>query len=446
MVLFHVADLRKARLSRSSLLIIFLLYSGIAVVQHHYYHHYHCHYTAQAFLFVENNKNHRLPIASNRRSLPSSSSTTTTTTTTTRRLLTELKASTATSNNNNNNSNNNNDNTTSNYKYYRTMLSVNEKTRDGLKNKTILLTGATGGLGKALAIQIAHHCDPKCLILSGRKIDTLNNIANECRNSSSSSSSSSATTNNNVIHTLPADLSNKESVQQLGDRALELVADNANRIDVLINCGGVSSRSDFVDTKLDVDEQVMQINFFAGAALAKKVVPGMMMMSGNGGDGGGSSGGKIIWISSVQGLMGIPSRTSYAASKFAVQGYCEALRSELVSSHIQVHCVSPGYIRTNLSLSAVTGDGTPHGTMDAATANGADPMEVAVEILDTIYINGRNDFIVASSLSTKVAIWLRLLCPGVLQSLLVKRYEKAVAAKLQQKEFTDPHATAKKID
>ena len=68
--------------------------------------------------------------------------------------------------------------------------------------------------------------------------------------------------------------------------------------------------------------------------------------------------------------MGTPYRTSYAASKFAVQGYCEALRSELAMSHVSVHLVSPGYIRTNLSVSAVMGDGRAYSKMDETTANG----------------------------------------------------------------------------
>jgi dehydrogenase/reductase SDR family member 7B len=96
-----------------------------------------------------------------------------------------------------------------------------------------------------------------------------------------------------------------------------------------------------------------------------------------------------------------------------------------------VHCVSPGYIRTNLSKSALTGDGTAHGKMDATTENGADPQDVAVEILDKV-ANGRNDFIVAATPSAKAAIWLRLLCPGLLQNLLVKRFVKS-----QKKEKED---------
>jgi short-subunit dehydrogenase len=92
-----------------------------------------------------------------------------------------------------------------------------------------------------------------------------------------------------VTHVITCDLSDKASVADLSERALNVCH---QRIDVLINNGGVSSRSRFLDTKLDVDEKVMQINFFAGVALAKALVPGMVERGH----------GKIIWISSVQGL------------------------------------------------------------------------------------------------------------------------------------------------
>ncbi len=301
-----------------------------------------------------------------------------------------------------------------------TMSIVSQETRDALNGKSVLLTGASGGLGAQFALQIAQYCNPKTLILSGRKEGALQKIADECK---------SAGLDENVVHIVTADLSNKESVQALGESAVEICS---NAVDVLINCGGVSSRSDFLDTKLEVDERVMQINFFAGASLAKAVVPGMVQ----------NKNGKIIWISSVQGLMGIPSRTSYAASKFAVQGYCEAMRAELATSGVTVHCVSPGYIRTNLSMSAVTGDGSAHETMDEATANGADPRDVAVQILDTAVAKGKADFVVAATASAKVAIWLRMLFPQVLQNLLVKRFEKAKT----KKEAAAVPASDKKMD
>ena len=103
----------------------------------------------------------------------------------------------------------------------------------------------------------------------------------------------------------------------------------------------------------------MQVNFLSGAALAKAVVPGMVQKGL----------GAIIWIGSVQGLLGIPQRTSYAASKFAVQGYCEALRGELASSGVTVHVASPGYIRTNLSRSAVGGSNQEREDLQAAASS-----------------------------------------------------------------------------
>jgi dehydrogenase/reductase SDR family protein 7B len=296
---------------------------------------------------------------------------------------------------------------TQNSEIYTTMLEVADSTKLVFQGRSVLVTGASGGLGAQLAIQLAQ-CKVQSLVLSARKEEALQKLVEECKGVSPET----------TISFVKCDLSNRESVLNLGKEALVL-CDGV--IDILINCGGVSSRSNFVDSKLEIDEMVMQINFLSGAALAKAVVPNMIL----------NKFGKIIWISSVQGLVGIPSRTSYAASKFAVQGYCEALRAELATSGITVHCVSPGYIKTNLSKSAMTGDGTAHGKMDATTAQGADPKDVAVEILDSV-AKGKNDFIVAANLSAKAAIWARLLCPGLLQKMLVKRFLKS-----EQKEKED---------
>lgn len=219
-------------------------------------------------------------------------------------------------------------------------------TQNAFRGKNVLLTGASGGLGYAFALQLAH-CGVKTLVLSARSEASIQNVASACKEISSATD----------VHCLVCDLSNPDSVALLGKEASKLCNDV---VDVLINNGGVSSRSRFLDTKPEVDATVMQINFLSGASLAKAVVPGMV----------GRNSGAILWISSVQGLFGLPERTSYAASKFAVQGYCEGLRCELASSGVDVHVASPGYIRTNLSRSAITGDGTPHGKLDSTTANG----------------------------------------------------------------------------
>jgi short-subunit dehydrogenase len=294
------------------------------------------------------------------------------------------------------------------------------KAKNDFANKNILITGASGGLGRCLAQQLAK-CSVSTLILSARSIDKLQTVAQECRDIASLY----APDTDLKVQVVKCDLTDTASVDNLGKEALQCCSDrNSGVVDVLINNGGISSRSDFVDTTIEVDEQLMQVNFLSGARLAKMVVPAMIR------GGLGNNGGCIMWISSVQGLLGIPSRTSYASSKFAVQGYCEALRAELASSDVSVHVISPGYIRTDLSKSAITGDGRLYGKMDETTENGADPNEVAVAVLDGVAKRrsgkvGGSDFVVAAGLSAKIAIWLRLIAPGFLEKKLQKRYSKS---------------------
>lgn len=152
-----------------------------------------------------------------------------------------------------------------------------ESTQEVFRGKNVLLTGASGGLGKALALQLAH-CGVKTLVLSARSQASLQaDVADECQDISSTT----------AIHTVICDLSDTDSVTTLGKEAVKLCD-----VDILINNGGVSSRSRFVDTKPEVDATVMQINFLSGASLAKAVAPGMIERNS----------GSIIWISSVQGL------------------------------------------------------------------------------------------------------------------------------------------------
>jgi dehydrogenase/reductase SDR family protein 7B len=296
---------------------------------------------------------------------------------------------------------------------------LSEDAKLQFQHKSILLTGASRGLGRSLAHQLAE-CNVSLLILSGRDEDALQQVKKECEDIASSSSQQAAL----KIEIIPCDLSDKLSVDNLSTKSLSIAKQlhATKAIDILINNGGISSRSSFIDTDISVDEKLMQVNFFSGAQLAKSIIPSMVDQSS----------GRIIWISSIQGKLGTPFRTSYAASKFAVQGYCEALRSELTSSNVHVHVVSPGYIRTNLSKSAVLGDGKSYGITDVTTANGKDPDEVATTIMNSV-ANEQMDFIVAATFSAKVALWLKFLAPSFLDNMLVKRFEKQ---KTEMKEKT----------
>lgn len=136
-----------------------------------------------------------------------------------------------------------------------------------------------GGLGRAFALQLVQ-CQVKTLILSARNETSLEQVVSECQEVSSSTT---------TIHIVTCDLSHPQSVTQLGRKALELCNDT---VDVLINNGGVSSRSTFLETTPEVDSRIMQINFLSGASLAKALVPGMIQQAS----------GTIVWMSGFQGL------------------------------------------------------------------------------------------------------------------------------------------------
>lgn len=145
-----------------------------------------------------------------------------------------------------------------------------------------LLTGASGGLGRSLAIQMTK-CGAKAIILSARDQTSLEQVAKECHEAAAAEKESIE------IHVVPCDLSDPESVSKLCQDSLKAAG---GAVDVLVNNGGISSRSRFLSTTTKIDELVMRVNFLSGAQLAKAVAPGMV----------DKKKGAIIWIGSVQGL------------------------------------------------------------------------------------------------------------------------------------------------
>lgn len=159
---------------------------------------------------------------------------------------------------------------------------LTDSTKQTFKEKSVLLTGASRGLGKSMAYALSS-CEPSLLILSGRDEIALKEVREECIQLAPSSTQ---------VEIVVCDLSDNTSVENLANKALD---SSSGVIDVLINNGGISSRSSFLETKLDVDQKLMQVNFFSGIILAKKLIPQMVTNKGSNG------GGKVIWISSIQG-------------------------------------------------------------------------------------------------------------------------------------------------
>uniref|UniRef100_UPI00321620C6 SDR family NAD(P)-dependent oxidoreductase n=1 Tax=uncultured Draconibacterium sp. TaxID=1573823 RepID=UPI00321620C6 len=209
-------------------------------------------------------------------------------------------------------------------------------------NKTIWVTGATSGIGRAVAIELSKK--QVTLVLSGRNVQALNNTASVCEQNGSST----------VM--VPFDLGDEKSVQT----AANTVLDKGIKIDALYQFGGISQRSFVNETPVTVDRKIFEINYFGTIALTKLILPEMIK----------NGGGQIAVTSSIVGKFGFPYRSSYSASKQALHGFFESLRAENTKNNIAVSVIIPGRIKTNISVNAVNKDGKTHAKMDAGQDTG----------------------------------------------------------------------------
>ncbi|KAG5192946.1 hypothetical protein JKP88DRAFT_272249 [Tribonema minus] len=274
-----------------------------------------------------------------------------------------------------------------------------------LKARVVWVTGASSGLGEQLAIQAAAGA-PKLLIISGRNEDALRRVAEAC-----AAAASPAATDSRVL-VVPFDVSDAGARERAAKEVLEAAG---GAVDVLVNCAGVSVRAAVESTSMEVDRMLMETNFYSAVDLTKAVLPGMVNQKS----------GSIIAINSVQGKLGLAYRAGYSASKHALSGYCDALRAEVAPHGVRVLSACPGYVRTALCLNALRGDGSRHARMDASTAAGADPADVAASIWRGD-AEGRGELVLAP-LYVRVACVLRALAPWVVFRAAARRAEREAA-------------------
>jgi len=210
------------------------------------------------------------------------------------------------------------------------------------KGQNIWITGATSGIGKAVAIELS---EEKChLILSGRNQAELEKTGEICRQKGAQ------------VTTVAFDLGDPESIES----AFKFVKNQEITINALYHFGGISQRSLVSETPLFVDRKLFEVNFFGTIALTKMVLPEMIE----------NGGGHIAATSSLVGKFGFPYRSSYSASKHALHGFFESLLAENKSNNIKVSMIIPGFINTNISVNAVNSKGDAHGKLDENQAKG----------------------------------------------------------------------------
>ena len=253
------------------------------------------------------------------------------------------------------------------------------------QGQVVWITGASAGIGEALALAFARQ--GARLVLSARNEAALRRVQAACAPAEAL--------------VLPLDLAAPDTFAA----AVTAVRARFGRIDLLVNNGGISQRSLALETSLAVDRQLMEVDYFGPVALSKAVLPGMVAQGT----------GRIVVISSLVGKFGTPYRSAYAAAKHALHGFFDSLRAEIHGSGVGVTILCPGFIHTGVSVNALTGDGSTLGEMDAATAQGMAPADFAHRALQAI-AQGRDEVAIGGRETWGVV--LKRLAPGLFARVL----------------------------
>uniref|UniRef100_A0A914WR35 Dehydrogenase/reductase SDR family protein 7-like n=1 Tax=Plectus sambesii TaxID=2011161 RepID=A0A914WR35_9BILA len=261
-----------------------------------------------------------------------------------------------------------------------------------VKDKTVLITGASSGLGRALAFRF-HRAGAR-LILTARSIDKLEQLCAELQ----------AANPNNTNEPLYRYL---DMAEPNGIADLAQLSPN-RKIDVLVNNAGQSMRGSCRDTTLAVQRQIMDVNFFGHVAVTQALLDAI------------PENGTIIVVGSVQGRIAVPYRSAYGASKHAIQAYFDSMRGE--EPRLNVLMVSPGYINTNISHSALTATGQRHGKAEHSLLTGM-TADFAADQIYRALVAGRSELVLAPW-QPRFAIFLRYALPDLYFWVMRRRAAK----------------------
>jgi dehydrogenase/reductase SDR family member 7B len=253
--------------------------------------------------------------------------------------------------------------------------------------KVVWITGASSGIGEALAIELAKA--GARLVLSARREDELARVAEQCRSTE--------------VMILPLDLAKSDDFDKL---TAEVLA-RFGQVDVMVHNGGVSQRSWVKDTAMSVHRRLMEVNFFGTVALTRALLPSMLAKRH----------GHFVVISSVMGKIGTPMRSSYAATKHALHGFFDCLRAEVSNEGVRVTIICPGYIATDVSKNALTADGSPTDSTNKEVASGASPEATARQIMSAIAAK-KSEAYVGNIGKDRLALTLKRFLPSVLERMV----------------------------
>ncbi len=220
-----------------------------------------------------------------------------------------------------------------------------------MKNKVVIITGASSGIGKALAFEFGNQGAK--IVITGRNEENLRAATDELRQA------------NIEVTAIRCDSSSEEHTNSMVQQTIHTYG----QIDLLINNAGISMRSMFEQVNLNVLKQVMDINFWGTVYACHAALPYLKQSKGG-----------IIGISSIAGYRGLPVRTGYSASKFAMNGFLEALRTELLDTGVHVLTACPGFTASNIRNASLISDGSIAGNSMREEGKMMSAEEVSKEI------------------------------------------------------------------
>lgn len=256
------------------------------------------------------------------------------------------------------------------------------------KHKTIWITGASSGIGKAVAIALSEYeCN---LILSSRRVDVLEEVRQLCKKP-------------NNVAIVPLDLANLKDMQKYAVQAISTFG----AVDILINNGGVSQRSPILETTIEVDQKLMEIDYLGTVALSKSILPHFIERQQ----------GHYVVVSSLMGKFSSPFRSAYCGAKHALHGFFDAMRLEHEQDGIKVTMICPGFVNTNVARNALTADGSKQGFQDDMTENGLDVNKFAKKMINAIK---REKFEAYIGGFEAVGVFVKRLSPRLLHKLVLR--------------------------
>ena len=232
--------------------------------------------------------------------------------------------------------------------------------RQQFRGRICWITGASSGIGAELARQL--NTSGAYLILSARNAAGLEAVKNSC-------------TYPDKVTILPCDMEKPEALADVADKAWKMF----NGIDYVYLNAGMAIRDMVVNTELDMIQKVMNVNFFSNTVVTKALLPRMI----------GRGSGAFVVTSSICGRFGVPKLSAYSASKHALHGFYESLRSENEGQGIKVTMITSGLVRTNITVNALKGNGRPYAKMQEAVAGGISPVSAAKAIVRAVVAKKR---------------------------------------------------------